>query len=133
MNNPFDMISVYSSKALENLNALNDLNTATVDAFVDKQIALTNSLLDASLAGSKALAAVKSPVEAVEVSSKLAESVGAKLTDFVKESSASSLATGESVKAILEQSVALNQELAGKIFDSGVEQVKKTTRKKASK
>ena len=133
MNNPFELLSEYSSKAMENLSALNDLNVAAVDAFVDKQIALSNSLLDESLASGKAIAAAKSPVEAVELSSKLAESVSARLSAFVKDSSASSLATGESLKSALEKSFALNQEYAGKVFNSGVAQVKKPAAKKAAK
>ena len=132
MANPLDLISEYNSKALKTLNALNDLNVASVDAFVSKQVELSNSLLDSGLASSKELSAVKSPAEAMAISTKLAESVAAKLSGFVKESSASAVATGESLKSVLDESVALNKEFAGKVFNSGVEQVKKSTKKKAA-
>ena len=132
MANPLGLISEYNSKALKTLNALNDLNIATVGAFVNKQVELTNSMLDAGLASSKEFAAVKTPAEAVEVSSKLAESVATNLTGLVKDSSASALATGESLKSVIEESYALNKEYAAKVFNSGVEQVKKTSKKKAA-
>lgn len=131
MTNPLDLITEYNSKALKTLNTLNDLNVATVDAFVNKQVELTNYLLDAGLASSKDFAAVKTPAEAVEVSSKLAQSVAANLTDFVKESSASTVATGESLKSVIDESYALNTEYAGKVFNAGAEKAKKTARKKA--
>lgn len=132
MTNPLDLFSEYNAKALKTLNALNDLNVSAVDTFVNKQVELTNSLLDAGLASSKEFSAVKTPAEAVEVSSKLAESVATNLTVFVKDSSASTLATGESLKAVLDESLALNKEYAGKVFASGAEPVKKTRKKKAA-
>ena len=132
MANPLDLISEYNSKALKTLNAINDLNVATADAFVNKQVELTNSLIDAGLASSKELAAVKTPAEAVEISSKLAQSVAANLADFVKDSSASTVATGESLKSVIDESYALNTEYAGKVFNAGVEKAKKTAKKKAA-
>lgn len=132
MNNPaLDLITEYNTKALETLNALNDLNVSTADAFVNKQVELTNSLLDAGLASSKEFAAVKTPAEVVEVSNKLAASVAATLTGFVKESTASTLAARESLKSVIDDSYALNTEYAGKAFSAGAEKVKKTAKKAA--
>lgn len=130
MTTPLDLITEYNSKALETLNAFNDLNVETVDALVNKQVELTNYLLDASLASSKEFATVKTPAEAVEVSSKLAQSVATNMTDFLKDSSASTVATGESLKSVFEESYALNKEYAGKVFNAGVEKVKKTRKAK---
>jgi hypothetical protein len=136
MANPtLDLITEYNSKALETLTALNELNVAAVDTFVNKQVELSNTLLDAGLAGSKELAAVKTPAEAVEVSNKLAQSFAATLTGFVKDSTAESVKTRDSLKAVIEDSVAMNSEYAGKAMNAGVtsvEKVKKTAAKKAS-
>lgn len=130
MTNPtMDMITEYNSKALETLNAINDLNVAAIDAYVNKQVELSNTLLDAGLATSKELAAVKSPAEAVEVTSKLAQSIAATLTGFVKDSAAESVKSRDSLKAVIEDSVALNSEFAGKAMNTGAEKVKKAAKK----
>ena len=131
MTNPLDLITEYNTKALETLSALNDLSVASSDAFVNKQVELTNSLLDAGLASSKEFAAVKTPAEAVEVSNKLVLSVAATLTGFVKESTASTLAARDSLKSVIDDSYALNSEYAGKAFNAGAEKVKKTAKKAA--
>lgn len=133
MTNPtLDLITEYNSKVLETLSALNDLNVSTVDTFVNKQVELNNTLLDAGLASSKEFAAVKTPADAVEVSNKLAQSVAATLTGFVKDSTATTLAARESLKTVIDDSYALNGEYANKAFSAGAEKVKKTAKKAAA-
>jgi hypothetical protein len=130
MNNPaLALITEYNSKVLETLSTLNDLNVSTVDTFVNKQVAISNTLMDAGLSSSKEFAAVKTPAEAVEVSNKLAQSAAATLTGFVQESTASTLAARDSLKAVIDSSYAMNTEYANKAFNAGVDQVKKAAAK----
>ncbi len=132
MNNPtLDLITEYNAKALENLKALGELNVATADSLVKKQVELSNSLFGASLASSKDLAAVKTPADAVEVSSKLVQLVAATVTSFVKDATASTLEARGTLKTIIDDSYALNSEYSGTAFDAGVEKAKKAAKKAA--
>lgn len=132
MANPaLDLITEYNSKALETFTSINDLNVAAVDAFVNKQVELSNTLLDTGLATSKEIAAVKTPAEAVEVTNKMVQSIAATLTSFVKDSTAESVKARDSLKAVIEDSYALNSEYAGKAMDAAgsAEKVKKPAKK----
>lgn len=132
MSNPaIDLISEYNTKVMLTMRAFGDLNVATAELLVNKQIELSNSLLETGLASSKEFAAVKTPVEAVEVSTKMLQSVAQTLTGFVKDSTAETLKARDSLKVVIDESYALNSEYAGKALDSGVETVKKAAKQAA--
>lgn len=132
MSNPaIDLISEYNTKVMLTMRAFGDLNVATAELLVNKQIELSNSLLETGLASSKEIAAVKTPLEAVEVCTKMMQSVAQTLTGFVKDSTAETLKARDSLKVVIDDSYALNSEYAGKALDSGVETVKKTGKQAA--
>lgn len=132
MSNPaIDLISEYNTKLMLTMRAFGDLNVATAQMLVNKQIELNNSLLETGLASSKELAAVKTPVDAVSISTKLMQSVAETMTGFVKDSAAESLKARETLKGVIDDTYALNGEYAGKAFDASVETVKKTAKKAA--
>jgi hypothetical protein len=127
MSNPaIDLISEYNTKVMLTMRAYGDLNVATAQMLINKQIELNNSLLETGLASSKELAAVKTPVEAVEVSTKMMKSVAETLTGFVQDSAAETLKARETLKTVIDDTYALNAEYAGKAADASVEAVKET-------
>lgn len=132
MSNPaIDLISEYNTKVMLTMRAFGDLNVATAQMLINKQIELNNGLLETGLASSKELAAVKTPVEAVAVSTKLMQSVAETMTGFVKDSAAESLKARETLKGVIDDTYALNGEYAGKAFDASVETVKQAAKKAA--
>lgn len=125
MNNPaLDLIKEYNSKALETLTALGELNTATIESVINKQVALSSKLFETGVESSKELSAVKSPAEAVEVSTRLVTSVTDSLKGYVTESTENTLQARESLKAVIDESYALNSEYSVKAYEASVETVK---------
>lgn len=124
MNNPaLDLITEYNTKALETLTTLGELNAATIESLINKQVALSTNLFETSVASSKELSAVKSPAEAVEISKKLMTTVADSLKGFVTESTENTLQARESLKAVIDESYALNSEYSVKAYDASVETV----------
>ena len=124
MNNPaLDIITEYNSKALETLTTLGELNVATIESLINKQVALSTNLFETSVASSKELSAVKTPAEAVEISKKLMTTVADSLKGFVTESTENTLQARESLKAVIDESYALNSEFSVKAYDASVETV----------
>lgn len=113
------------------MRALGDLNVASSEWFVNKQIELSNALLESGVASSKEITSAKTPAEAAQASSKLTQTLADTLTGFVKESTANAEKTRDELKAVIDDAVKLNSEYAGKAFDSGVETIKKTAKKAA--
>ena len=125
MNNPaMNLITEYNAKALETLTALGELNVATIDSLVNKQVALSTNLFESGVASSKELSAVKSPAEAMEISNKLMKTVADSLKGFVTETTENTLQARESLKAVIDDSYALTSEYAVKAFDASVETAK---------
>jgi hypothetical protein len=113
------------------MRALGDMNVASAEWFVSKQIELANNLMESSLASSKEFFAVKTPAEAAQVSSKLMQSTVETITGFVKESAANAAKTREGLKVVIDDAVKLNTEYSAKAVDSSVEAIKKTAKKAA--
>ncbi len=131
-NQTLDLLTEYNAKALETLRALGDLNVNTAEWFINKQVELTNSLMEASLLTSKQISAAKTPADALEASGKLVQSIADTMTGYVKDSAANATQTREEMKAVMDDAVKLNTEYANKAFESGVEVAKKTAKKAAA-
>jgi phasin family protein len=131
MNPTIDLINEYNSKAMEAMRAFGDLNVATAQQFINKQVELTNTIVEASLATSKDISAAKSPVDALQASSALVQNLTDTVTGYVKESAADAVKTRDELKVAIDEAVKLNTEFAGKAFENGVETVKKTAKKAA--
>jgi hypothetical protein len=132
MANPtFDLFNEYNAKVLETMRALGDLNVATAQQFINKQVELTNSIMEASLASGKEIAAAKTPVEAAQVSSALMQGLSETVSTYVKGSVADAVKARDDLKGVIDSAVALNTEYAGKGFENGVEVAKKATKKAA--
>lgn len=132
MTNPtLDLLTEYNTKAMETLRAFGDLNVATAEWFINKQLELTSSLMDAGLASSKEITAAKTPAEAVQASSKLMQTLAESMTGFVKESTSNAVKTRDELKVVIDDAVKLNTEYAGKAFESGMETVRKSAKKAA--
>lgn len=126
-----DMITEYNTKAMETMRALGDLNVASAEWFVNKQVELSNVLLESGLATSKEIASAKTPTDAAAASNKMMQTLTETMTGFVKESSANAEKTRDELKAVIDGAVKLNSEYAGKAVESGVETIKKTAKKAA--
>ena len=132
MTNPtLDLLTEYNTKAMGTLRAFGDLNVATAEWFINKQLELTSSLMDAGLASSKEITAAKTPAEAVQASSKLMQTLAESMTGFVKESTSNAVKTRDELKVVIDDAVKLNTEYAGKAFESGMETVRKSAKKAA--
>jgi adenylate cyclase class IV len=132
MTNPtVELFYEYNTKAMEAMRAFGDLNVATAQSFINKQVELTNTIVEASLVTSKELASAKTPVDVMQTSSALMQTVSDSVTGFVKESAADAVKTRDELKVAIDDAVKLNSEFATKAFDSGVEVVKKTAKKAA--
>ena len=132
MTNPtLDLLTEYNTKAMETLRAFGDLNVATAEWFINKQLELTSTLMDAGLASSKEITAAKTPAEAVQASSKLMQTLAESMTGFVKESTSNAVKTRDELKVVIDDAVKLNTEYAGKAFESGMETVRKSAKKAA--
>ncbi len=130
-NQTLDMINEYNNKAMLTLRAFGDLNVATTEWFVNKQIELSNSMMETALASGNEIASAKTPAEASQVSSKMIQSMTESMTGFVKESSENAVKTRDELKVVIDDAVKLNTEYAGKAFESSVETIKKATKKAA--
>ncbi len=130
-NQAIDMFNEYNNKAMLTLRAFGDLNVATVEWFVNKQVEMSNNMIEAALASSKEIAAAKTPAEAAQASSNLMQSVTESMTGFVTESSANAVITRDELKVVIDDAVKLNSEYAGKAIENGVETIKKTAQKAA--
>jgi phasin family protein len=132
MTNPtVELFYEYNTKAMEAMRAFGDLNVATAQSFINKQVELTNTIVEASLATSKEIASAKTPVDAMQASSALMQTMADSLTGFVKESAADAVKSRDELKVAIDDAVKLNNEFATKAFDKGVEAVKKTAKKAA--
>ena len=130
MANPtVDLFSEYNAKALEAMRAFGDLSVANAQQFINKQVDLSNSIIETSLASSKELAAAKTPVDAMQVSSTLVKSLTETMTGYVKDSAADAVKARDELKEAIDGGVKLNTEYAQKAFDAGVDTVKKTAKK----
>lgn len=128
-NQTLDLMTEFNTKTLESLRALGDLNVATGEWFINKQVEMTNTLMEAGIASSKEISSAKSPAEAVQVSSKLVQTVADTMTGYVKESAANAIKTRDELKVVIDDAVKLNSEYATKAFENGVEVAKKTAKK----
>lgn len=128
---PIDLITEYNTKTMETMRALGDLNVASAEWFVNKQVELSTALMETGLATSKEITAAKTPADAVSVSSKLMQTLAETMTGFVKESTANAEKTRDEMKAVIDDAVKLNSEYATKAIDTGVETVKKAAKKAA--
>lgn len=130
-NQTVDLMTEYNTKAMETLRAFGDLNVATAEWFINKQLELTSTLMDAGLASSKEISAAKTPAEAVQASSKLLQSMAESMTGFVKESTTNAVKTRDELKVVIDDAVKLNTEYAGKALETGMETVRKSAKKAA--
>lgn len=123
-----DLLTEYNTKAMESLRAFGDLNVANTQWVIEKQLELSNSLMEAGLATQKDLTSVKSPAEALQNANSLMQTWAENMTGFVKESNANVLKSREDLKAVIEDVVNLNTEYATKAYEAGVAEVKKATK-----
>ena len=126
-----DLVTEYNTKVLESARALSDMGVANMQSFVDKQVALNKSLLEAGMATQKEMASAKTPADAVKSASALAQTVADALSGYVQDASASAAKAGDEIKVAIDDAVKLNTEYATKAYDTGVEAVKKTAKKAA--
>ncbi len=131
-NQTLDLLTEYNSKALESLRALGDLNVNAAEWFINKQVELSNILMEAGLQSSKEISAAKTPTDALEASGKLVQTVADTMTGYVKESAANATKTREDLKAVIDEAVKLNAEYTNRAFETGVEVAKKTAKKAAA-
>lgn len=123
-----DLLTEYNTKAMESLRAFGELSVANTQWAIDKQIELSNSLMEAGLASQKDITSAKSPAEAIQSANNLMQTLAENLTGFVKESNANALKSREELKSVIEDAVKLNTEYATKAYESGVDAVKKATK-----
>jgi hypothetical protein len=127
-----DLVNEYNAKVMQSVRAFGDMGVANVQAFVDKQVALNKSLLEAGMATQKEMAAAKAPADAVKSASALVQFWADAMTGYAKDASESATKVGEEVKVAIDDAVKLNSEYAAKAFDTGVEAVKTTAKKAAA-
>jgi len=130
-NQTLDMITEYNTKAMQTMRAFGDLNVATAEWLVNKQVALGNSIIETAIESGKEISAAKTPTEAAQASSKMMQTMAESMTGFVKESSNNAVTTRDELKVVIDDAVKLNTEYAGKVFNNGVETIKKTAKKAA--
>lgn len=132
MTNPtVELFYEYNTKAMEAMRAFGDLNVATAQSFINKQVELTKTIVEASVASSKEIASAKTPADAMQVSSALMQTMADSVTGFVKESAADAVKSNDELKVAIDDAVKMNSEFATKAFDTGVEVAKKTAKKAA--
>ncbi len=93
--------------AMKPLNSLVELNTKTVEQLISQQTALITSILNDSIAQSKALSEQKDFTAAVESQKVFAEALQAKVSDSAKEAYAVVTKTSEEVTTLVKDSVNL--------------------------
>lgn len=131
-NQALDLLTEYNTKALQSLRVLGDLNVNTAEWFINKQLELTNGLMEAGLQSSKEISAAKTPADALEASGKLVQTIADTMSGYVKESTANATQTREELKTVIDDAVKLNAEYANKAFENGIEVAKKTAKKAAA-
>jgi hypothetical protein len=130
MTNPsFDFFNEYNSKLLETMRTLGDLNVATAQQFINKQVELSNSIMEVSLASGKEIAGAKTPVDAMQASSALMQNLSDTVSGFVKDSAAEAVKARDELKDVVDSAVTLNTEYAGKAFETGVETIQQNVEK----
>ncbi len=130
-NQTFNLIVQYNTDAMKNLRALGDLNVSSVQWFINKQIELTNTVVELATSTGKEISAAKTPVEAIQSSGKLVQNLTDTVTGYVKDSTANAVKSRDKLKTVIDQSIKLNSEFSGKIVESGVEEVKNSAKKVA--
>lgn len=126
-----DLVTEYNAKVMESARAFGDLSVANAQSFLDKQVALNNSLLEASLATQKEMAGAKTPAEAVKSANALVQTWTDALSGFVKEASDDAVKVRDELKVAIDDAVKLNTEYATKAYDAGVAVAKKAAKKAA--
>jgi len=95
--------------ALKPLNSLVELNTKTVEQLISQQTALITSILNDSIAQTKALSTQTDFTAAVESQKSFNEALQAKVTDSAQEAYAVVTKTSEEVATLVKDSVKLPQ------------------------
>jgi hypothetical protein len=126
-----DLLTEYNTKALESMRAFGDLSVANVQRFIDKQVELNNSLLQAGLASQKEMATAKTPAEAMQSANSLVHTWAEALSGYVKEAGENAVKARDDLKVVIDEAVKMNTEYATKVYESGVETVKKAAKKAA--
>ena len=126
-----DLFNEYNSKSIEALRAFGEINVASFEKSINKQVELSNTIVEASLATGKQITSAKTPADVLQASAQLLQDIADRVNGFVKESTADAVKTGDEVKAVVEDAVKLNAEYAGKVVDNSVEAVKKAASKSA--
>ena len=126
-----DIVTEYNAKVLESARAFGDMGVANVQAFIDKQVALNSSLLDAGLATQKEMAAAKTPADAVKSANALVQTWTDAVSGFMKDASESAAKARDELKVAVDDAAKLNTEYATKAYESGVAAVKKAAKKVA--
>ena len=93
--------------ALKPLNSLVELNTKTVEQLISQQTALITSILNDSIAQTKALSTQTDFTAAVESQKSFNEALQAKVTDSAQEAYAVVTKTSEEVATLVKDSVKL--------------------------
>jgi len=91
--------------AMKPLNSLVELNTKTIEQLVSQQTALITSILEDSIAQTKALSSQKDFAAAVESQKLFNEALQAKVSDSAKEAYAVVTKTSEEVTSLVKDSV----------------------------
>ncbi len=130
-NQALDMMNEYNTKAMLTLRAFGDLNVATAEWLVNKQVALSKSMMETVIESGKEISSAKAPAEALQASTKMMQSLAESMTGFVQESSDNAVKTRDGLKVVIDDAVKLNSEYSAKAFDSSVEAIKKTANKAA--
>jgi phasin family protein len=93
-------------KAMKPFNALVELNSNTVEQLINQQTALITTIMNDSLAQTKALSAEKNLATAIESQKAFTEALQAKVTASVKEAYDRVTKTSEEVVNLVKSSVA---------------------------
>jgi phasin family protein len=93
--------------AMKPLNSLVELNTKTIEQLVSQQTALITSILNDSIAQTKALSSQTDFTAAVESQKSFNEALQAKVSDSAKEAYAVVTKTSEEVSTLVKDSVKL--------------------------
>jgi phasin family protein len=128
-NQVLDFMTEYNEKALGTLRALGDLNVASTQWMINKQVELSQTLMQTGLENSKVIASAKSPNEAIDASGKMMESLSATMSDFVKETADNAVKTRDELKAVIDEAVKYNAEYASQAVEKGVEATKEVAKK----
>ena len=63
-----DLFNDYNVKTFEALRTLGELNVATIEHFINKQVSVGNAIVKTSITNSQEIAAVNYPQEALQIS-----------------------------------------------------------------